>query len=243
MDFWKYIVLFLSVIFGGGLAFYFQKNNKTVLQTVLSFSGAYILGISVLHLMPHVFIDESERIGLWVLLGFFIQLILEQFSGGVEHGHIHAPYQPRRSFAFQVLIGLCVHAFLEGMPLSLYEHIHEGHDHAHHNHLLWGIILHKAPAAFALVLLFIVSGYKNSFIFVSLFVFAMMSPLGAFLGKQLIIEPYGQRVIMAVVVGSFLHIATTILFETDDSQHHRISRSKIAAILFGLLGAVGTLYV
>ena len=55
----------MSVLGGGGVAFYFQKNNKRVLQTVLSFSGAYILGISVLHLMPHVFIDGSADEGLF----------------------------------------------------------------------------------------------------------------------------------------------------------------------------------
>ena len=240
MEIWKYLLLFLAVLGGGGVALYFQKNNKTVLQSVLSFSGAYILGISVLHLMPHVFISTSEKIGLWILLGFFVQLLLEQFSGGVEHGHIHAPHHPHASFALQVLLGLCVHAFLEGLPLSAYEHVHEGHQH---NHLLWGIILHKAPAAFALVLLFIVSGYTQRFIFISLLVFAGMSPLGAFIGKELIIDPYYQRVMMAVVIGSFLHIATTILFETDSSQHHRIALSKMMAILLGLLAAIGTLYL
>ena len=91
MENWQYLTLFLSVIGGGGLAFYIRKNTQALLKSVLSFSGAYILGISVLHLMPTVFTNQIENIGLWILGGFFIQLVLEQFSGGVEHGHVHAP--------------------------------------------------------------------------------------------------------------------------------------------------------
>ena len=84
---------------------------------------------------------------MWVLVGFFIQLLLEQLSGGVEHGHIHAPHNATGKFAISVMLGLCVHAFLEGIPLTHFTeyagsaHAHHGHEH---NHLLYGIILHKA---------------------------------------------------------------------------------------------------
>lgn len=248
MEYWEYLILFLSVIGGGSLAFYVKKNNQSMLQSVLSFSGAYILGISVLHLMPTVFTGMVENVGLWVLGGFFIQLVLEQFSGGVEHGHVHAPHHAKGQFAIQVMIGLCLHAFMEGMPLSGYGEIHEaltGHDHSH-NHLLWGIILHKAPAAFALVLLFNMSGFKKKLVVFCLFFFAMMSPLGAastsFLDSHGWLDPYKMTIIMAIVVGSFLHIATTILFEVDSSKHHHISIPKMVAILLGLGMAVMTVH-
>lgn len=242
MHFFDYLILFLSVLLGGGIAFYFQKNNKNLLQLVLSFSGAFILGISVLHLMPVAFSNPGNSVGLLILLGFFVQLLLEQLSQGVEHGHIHAPHeQAKTGFALQVLLGLCVHAFFEGMPLSN-ETIHAHH---HHDHLLYGIILHKAPAAFALVLLLLISGYQKTFIWVSLLVFAAMSPLGAAVGQYL--QTHGgltavrQNYIVAFVVGSFLHIATTILFEVDNSSHHHIPLKKFVAILVGIGMAILTI--
>jgi len=71
MSLWEFIILFLSVVLGGGLALYFQKNDRQTMQLMLSFSGAYILGISVLHLMPTVFNGEVTHVGLWILAGFF----------------------------------------------------------------------------------------------------------------------------------------------------------------------------
>lgn len=222
------------MLLGGGLAFYFQKNNKKFLQLVLSFSGSFILGISVLHLMPVAFSEKGNTVGLLILFGFFVQLLLEQLSRGVEHGHIHAPHHKRNSFALQVLLGLCIHAFFEGIPLTNAEILE--HDHQHH--LLWGIILHKAPAAFALVLLLIISGFKKSFIWTSLLIFAIMSPLGAFVGESLkdsgFLSTQRQNYVVAFVVGFFLHIATTILFETDSNAHHQLSFKKIVAIAAGI---------
>lgn len=232
----------MSVLLGGGLAFYFQKNNKALLQLVLSFSGAFILGISVLHLMPVAFSNKGNSVGILILVGFFVQLLLEQLSKGVEHGHIHAPHHRKNSFAIQVLLGLCIHAFFEGIPLSN-EDIHAHHNH---DHLLLGIILHKAPAAFALVLLFLMSGFKKSFIWFSLLLFAAMSPMGAGVGAYLantgVLSIENQNYVVAFVVGSFLHIATTILFETDSNSHHTIPLKKLVAILVGLSMAMLTMH-
>ena len=251
MELWEYIILFLSVLFGGGAALLLKKNNKNVLQLVLAFTGAYIMGLSVLHLMPTVFAEHSHTIGLWVLLGFFVQLLLEQLSSGIEHGHIHVHEHGKRNFAIQVMIGLCIHAFMEGLPLSGYEDLHmhvHSHDHAHFggggNFLLFGIIMHKIPAAFALGLLLMLSGFSRLVIFGCLFLFASMSPLGAAIPQLLhegSIEPKVMNILTAIVVGSFLHIATTILFEQDSSHQHKIPIKKLAAIGAGIVAAILTL--
>lgn len=252
MHFQDYLILFSSVLIGGGVAFYFRKNNKKLLQLVLSFSGAFIMGISVLHLMPVAFsypLDATKEtisshgntVGLMILLGFFVQIFLEQLSKGVEHGHIHAPHQGKTGFAIQILLGLCIHAFFEGIPLEN-ESIHA---HDHHEHLLWGIVFHKAPAAFALVLLFLISDFKKPLIIIALLIFASMSPLGALVGGILseegVLTIERQNYIVAFVIGSFLHIATTILFEVESAEHHSISLRKLLAILVGIGMAILTI--
>lgn len=234
MTFIEYLFLFGSVLLGGGLAFLVKKNNKTVMEMVLSLSGAYLLGITFLHLMPAIFSTPGSQVGFWVLGGFLFQLFLERLSGGVEHGHIHVPHRPEINFAIAVMVGLCVHAFLEGMPLSNYETLtHVGHSHDH-NHLLYGIILHKAPAAFALVLLFLTAKFQKGTIITCLGIFAVMSPAGAFLADSLVLDLTTQIKVMAVVIGSFLHISTTILFETDATNHHSIPVNRLVAIIVGI---------
>lgn len=233
MELWQYIILFLSVLIGGSIAFYVQQYNKLFLKLVLSFSGAYILGITVLHLMPSVFIEYKTSVSLWILGGFFIQLILDQFSQGIEHGHIHAHKHSSTGFAVQIMLGLSLHAFLEGMPLNDYVGFHAGHQHSH-NHLFYGIVLHKLPAAFALVFLLLASDFKRKTVWLCLAIFAMMSPLGAFVASFLSMNTDFSTAIMALVIGSFLHISTTILFETDDTHHHSISWKKLLTIVAGI---------
>lgn len=249
MEFWEYLTLIFSVLIGGGVAFYIKQYNKNVLQMLLSFVGAYIMGITVMHLLPSVYQGHNHYIGLWILAGFFVQIILEILSGGVEHGHVHPSQEPKMGFALQILLGLCVHAFIEGMPLETYDAFQEelhGHEHSHnHQHLLYGIILHKLPAAFVLVFLLTVSKFKRSFVVMSLVIFSLMSPLGAWSAGALveygILNPDSTRILLAVVIGSFLHIATTILFETESKSHHHISFKKVLMIVLGLGLAIMTI--
>lgn len=243
MPIWQIILLFSTVLLGGSAGFYFQKEKKGLLQVVLSFSGAYILGISVLHLMPWVFAGGEHGPGLWILAGFFMQLLLEQLSAGVEHGHIHAPHKFSAGFVVSVMAGLCIHAFVEGMPLSYYEEFHQaelGHSHSH-NHLLYGIVLHHIPAAFALVVLLLVSHLEKKWVWLCLIIFGAMSPLGAVLAGSIGIGPAWQKAILAFAVGSLLHISTVILFEMDSSSHHYISPKKLLAIGAGLGIAILTI--
>jgi zinc transporter ZupT len=236
MSIWEYVLLFSSVLLGGTAAFWYINRGRMVLKLALSFSGAYLLGITVLHLMPSVFDLPSEQTGFWMLGGFLTQLLLEQFSKGIEHGHIHVHESSHQSFPLALLFGLSLHAFLEGLPLNHFEEFHlhhHGHEHGRIQ-LLLGIVLHKLPAAFALVSLLILSKYSRTTTLISLFVFASMSPLGAFLAGYLVLDAQQVAYLMSFVIGSFLHISTTILFEADDTHQHRISWQKLGVILFGI---------
>lgn len=241
MNIWQYILLFSVVLIGGGLAFPVRRYNRRALGLILSFSGAYLLGITVLHLAPTAFYEGRESTGIWVLGGFLLQLLLERLSRGVEHGHLHAHKNAGGTFALQIMIGLSLHAFIEGMPLSFYPGLHVHEHGSGGNDLLYGIILHKAPAAFALVLLLLWSGFQRWLVILCLVIFASMSPLGSLLTTVLQPNTEVLRALIALVIGSFLHIATTILFETDDA-HHKISWMKLLVILAGFGLSLSTLH-
>ncbi len=227
----EYLLLFFSVIFSGLAVFFIKTTNKFFLKLILSFSGAYLIGITVLHLIPAVYQTDTTRVGYFILIGFFIQIILEYFSEGIEHGHIHVHHHPAPAFPFSVIIGLSLHSFLEGMPLA-----DRHHDHDHGDQLLVGIVLHHLPVAFALVSMLLQSGVKKSTAIFMLIIFAAMAPLGAatsnFLSGAVIanISEYYDK-IMAVVIGIFLHISTTILFES--SENHRFNLYKLIVICLG----------
>src|SRR6187401_3647826 len=112
-----YAALFTTVFLGGMSFFYFKSFSKTKLKLLLAFSGAYLFALAILHLMPEVYAGNDSRVGWFILAGFFIQILLETFSEGIEHGHIHIHKKHSSSFPLALMAGLCLHSFLEGMPL------------------------------------------------------------------------------------------------------------------------------
>jgi zinc and cadmium transporter len=227
MEIWKLALLFGGAFFGGLGIFLFKRDNTQRLKLILSFSGAYLFAITVLHLMPEVYHTSDPMIGLFVLGGFLLQILMEQFSEGIEHGHIHKHSHDHYVFPFGIMISLCLHALLEGMPLAAGEH----------NELVFGIALHHIPAAFALGSVLMQSGVKKQAIIFFLALFAVMSPLGYLLSFQISESSVGQMElyfgrIMGVVIGIFLHISTTILFES--SVDHKFNLKKLIAVLAGV---------
>ena len=79
-----------------------------------------------------------------------------------------------------------------------------------------------------------------------LLIFALSSPLGAALASELsksdLLSMDVIIKLMAIVIGSFLHIATTIIFEIDGSTHHSITWRKLLAILIGTALALLTMH-
>jgi hypothetical protein len=62
--------------------------------------------------------------------------------------------------------------------------------------------------------------------------FALMTPLGNFLGGNSSEVARYSTPITAVVIGVFLHISTVILFES--SEGHRFTIRKLSAIVIGV---------
>ena len=234
MEIKEILYLILSVAIGAVIVEIFKPKKSRNIQLLLTFSGAYLLAVSLLHLIPELFgnhssvnldNDLSKNIGIFILGGFLIQILLEYFSKGIEHGHFHK----QKVIPITVLISLCFHALLEGIPLG------GGLDHNHsaHNALLTGILLHKAPVAIVLFSLFLQSGMNKLKAYFLLLLFALMAPLGIYTGHLFTELSNYANEIMAIVVGIFLHISTTILFESTDG--HNFSITKIFAIVTGTL--------
>ncbi len=228
MQYSMYLLLFVSVIISGTSVLFVNISGKN-LKLILSFSGAYLFAISVLHLIPEIYQSGTPNIGIYILIGFFAQILLEFFSEGIEHGHIHVHNHGRHAFPYAMIIGLSIHSFLEGMPLA------NSGTHSHSS-LLTGIVMHNIPIAMALMTMLLKSHISKQQALGWLIVFALITPLGTLtsyaIGENIIgnFSTYFDR-IMAVVVGIFLHISTTILFES--SENHRFNLIKFLVILLG----------
>lgn len=251
-----FLGLFLPVVISG-LSLYFFKINNRILKLLIAFSGAFLLSLSFNEIIPAIYANNevhevheacehahshsghATTIAIFVLIGFFIQLVLDYITKGVEHGHQHehvncnADHQHKTLSYIPILIGVCLHSFLEGMPLATNASSSEMQ-----HHLLMGIAIHNIPISIVLMSLFIESNLKKSKVIILLMIFALSSPLGTLLSYLIgnnIFENLNQYfdAIMAIVVGIFLHISTTILFETD--ENHKFNLLKFATIIVGAL--------
>src|SRR5439155_18096215 len=98
------------------------------------------------------------------------------------------------------------------------------------NLLLVSIVVHDFPVSVAVLGMLLHSGIKRSRALGLLGLFAAMGPLGMFLSAHTALASH-SRELMAIVIGIFMHISTTILFESSDI--HRFNLAKLAAIAVG----------
>ena len=240
MEIFYSITLFLAAFIPGIIIIRLQKPLKIDLKYLLVFAGAFIFSITIVHLLPELITASAnpQRIGLFVLIGFFMQIFLDFITTGVEHGHLHSHDHHHGKFSpVMLMLGLCIHAMMDG---SILVHPGEHGSGEHSAGLLVGIVLHKIPAAIALMSILSIS-IKNKKLLLSLLViFSLASPFGLIFSDIMntyqIVSEEGFIIIFAIVSGNFLHISTTIYFES--SPDHTFHKKKIFISVLGALLAI-----
>jgi len=201
------------------IALIFKPAITNGVKLLLSFSGAFLLAITVFEFLPEVYKTSDKYVGLCIMLGLLMQILLEFGSRGAEHGHIHQ--QSETKFPLLLFISLCIHSFIEGFPL------------ADNQELLYGIIIHKIPIAIIVSAFLLNAKLPKMQSFLFLIGFAVMTPLGAFAKAQIPLLQEYSLYFNAFAVGVLLHVATTILFES--SKNHQFNASKFLAIVIGII--------
>jgi zinc and cadmium transporter len=82
------LVVFASILLSGLSVWAFQLP-RAVMRLLLAYSGAFLFALSLLHLIPHLYEGDDHRVGLFILIGFFIQILLEYISQGMIFTDYH----------------------------------------------------------------------------------------------------------------------------------------------------------
>lgn len=213
-----YFLPLLAVLIGLLISLFIRPSSSGGFQLLLSFSGAFLLSVTVFELFPEVYSSGKPDIGLFIMLGLLLQIFLEFLSKGVEHGHMH--HGEKHHFPTLLLVSLSLHSFLEGFPL------HSSHD------LLYGVVIHKIPVAAILSAFLLHAKLSKVKLITFLLIFAIMTPLGSYVHSYLGAWSEFMVYIYALVIGVFLHVSTTILFEA--SKNHSFNASKLLVIIIGI---------
>ncbi|UPK71455.1 ZIP family metal transporter [Chitinophaga filiformis] len=238
---WIFLLIILLATLGGGLIpMTVRRVTPNFPIYMLAFTGACLFGVTIMHLLPEVYHELGHQAGIYIVLGFFLQVALQALSHGTEHGHTHVPKDGHHHVQiFPLLLGLSIHAFMEGIPLGFHFE-----DRAALASLVIGVAAHKLPEAFTLITVMMHAHQQGGRLWRILIIFSLVTPVAALLasvlGQQSAYISNITAYIVALVIGAFLHISTTIFYESG-TKHHELSYRKVIAIAAGLLLAFLTL--
>lgn len=233
------ILLLLVTFVAGLLAMRLKWVDEKRMNLLLAFSGSFLLSITFLHLIPETIQDQGSSAGIYLLIGFFLQLLIQRITHGVEHGHNHIHTKDHAIPLYSILAGLGVHAIMDGIPLG-FNYRMPATDAA----LYLAVATHKLPEIIIVATMiksFKGKGFESMLL---LFVFSLLTPiassLASILGTRYFAVSELLGVIIPIVAGAFIHIATTIFFESG-TKHHALTTQKLLAILFGVILSASTL--
>lgn len=214
----NYLLPFLAVVLGSLAAFFFKEVSKQRMKLLLAFSGAFLLSAVATEFLPEIYDSGDASYGVYLIAGVFVQIILEFFSKGAEHGHMHV-HKDVSGFPYALFVSLCIHAFLEGMPLQ------------DAGGMTYGVAIHKIPIAFIFTGFLVANKASIARILLVIGLFAIMSPLGSLVALYADFSLDAMLPIKALVAGIVLHVSTTLILESSDG--HQFNFAKLLVMLAG----------
>ena len=250
-----YLVLIAAAAFLGGASVSLFALGHRATQVLLSFTGGVLLGVGLLHLLPHAAFqlggDVEATMG-WALIGFFAMFLLERaFHAHAHHAagsacdHAHAPggeghHHPvisRGRWAWcGALAGLTLHSFADGAALAASVNV----DGATGFATFLAIVLHKPLDAAIIATLMIAAGTTRGLRTAVNLAYAMVVPLGAgcFLASLPLFDEHRDMVVgvaLALAGGAFICIAAAdLLPEVQFHAHDRLLLTTALVLGLGL---------
>lgn len=229
---------------GGASVLFLSKLRPKNFKSILTFSGGYLFAITIIHLLPELYSihpGEGIYLGIFVLAGFYAQILLSSFSTGVEHGHIHIHIhveEHHHTPSYGLFVALALHSVLEG-ALLVHPQAHAEHDQV--RFLMIGVLLHKVPESIALMSILMHATQDVSKSGLLFLVYAFCSPMGLWASQWVSSGQYLHyeyfEYLFAFVAGNFLQISTTIFYESE-KQGHKLSMRKILILILAALVAI-----
>ena len=215
-----YMLPILGVLLSFVFVFLTKPKKKEHFRLLLAFSGAFLLALTFFELLPEVYEHSNTKsIGIYIMLGILLQIFLEFFSKGAEHGHVHLSKTDTK-FPWLLFGSLSIHSLLEGVPIS------------ESNSIIYGILIHKIAIAVILSLFLLSSKMKTITAALFIVLFSIMTPLGTYLSHSFGFILDRLVFINAIVIGVLLHISTVILFES--SEGHKFNLRKLVVMMLGI---------
>lgn len=194
--------------------------SQHTFRMLISFCAGILLGAVFFHMLPEVSPILGRQIGLPIVIGFLGIYVLEKFvmvhpceEGSCDYHKI----------GIAAYLGIGFHSILDGVAIGAGSMLNLSAV------ILVAVTLHRFPAALALSSILVKGGeFSKKKILLSMFMFALATPVGAVLAITMLqnMDRYPIGIALGVSAGIFLYISIGDLLptvhEVDEKKYNNL---------------------
>lgn len=220
------------ISFVGVFALYLkEKSLQAITLPLVSMSAGALLGGAILHMIPESIeeIGNYEAVWIWVLVGFSLFFLLEQF---IHWHHCHkTPCEHKEPVTYLILMADGLHNFIDGLAIAgaFLVDFHVGI-------VTWfASAAHEIPQEFGDFGILIHGGWKKSKALWFNFLSGLTMVLGGILAFVFSAD-HDVSFLLPFAAGNFIYIAASDLIpEVKHSEHITTNVIHFASFLLGIV--------
>lgn len=223
--FYPFLMFVFSITMIGGWIPTIKLWTQETFRLVISFCAGILLGAVFFHVLPEISTVLGRQLGYSVMFGFLLIFVLEKFImvHPCEEGECNY-----HKIGIAAYIGIGFHSILDGIAIGAGTMMNLSFI------IILAVTLHKFPAALALSSL-LVKGkeYTKKKILLSMFIFALATPVGALVAVFIFqgVDDYVVATALGISAGTFLFISIGDLLPTVYEEHEKGYKNLVSLCL------------
>ena len=223
--FYPFLMFVFSITMIGGWIPTIKLWTQETFRLVISFCAGILLGAVFFHVLPEISTVLGRQLGYSVMFGFLLIFVLEKFIMVHPCEEGECDYHKIGVAAY---VGIGFHSILDGIAIGAGTMMNLSFI------IILAVTLHKFPAALALSSL-LVKGkeYTKKKILLSMFIFALATPVGALVAVFIFqgVDEYIVATALGISAGTFLFISIGDLLPTVYEEHEKGYKNLVSLCL------------
>ncbi len=223
--FYPFLMFVFSITMIGGWIPTIKLWTQETFRLVISFCAGILLGAVFFHVLPEISTVLGRQLGYSVMFGFLLIFVLEKFIMVHPCEEGECDYH---KIGIAAYIGIGFHSILDGIAIGAGTMMNLSFI------IILAVTLHKFPAALALSSL-LVKGkeYTKKKILLSMFIFALATPVGALVAVFIFqgVDEYVVATALGISAGTFLFISIGDLLPTVYEEHEKGYKNLVSLCL------------
>ena len=223
--FYPFLMFVFSITMIGGWIPTIKLWSQEAFRLVISFCAGILLGAVFFHILPEISTVLGRQLGYSVMFGFLLIFVLEKFIMVHPCEEGECDYH---KIGIAAYVGIGFHSILDGIAIGAGTMMNLSFI------IIFAVTIHKFPAALALSSL-LVKGkeYTKKKILISMFIFALATPVGALVSVFVFqgVDDYVVATALGISAGTFLFISIGDLLPTVYEEHEKGYKNLVSLCL------------